>query len=65
MEEKSSYCQRIAAQCGQRAAESADENERNFLNRMRDNWLQVANGLERTRRATAHADRPKLGAATN
>jgi len=50
------YCQRLAAECAQRAQETEDAEEREFLNRMRDNWLQVAKGLQ------ALEDNEKLGA---
>jgi hypothetical protein len=46
MYERTSYCQRIASECGRRAEESTDEDVRTFLLRMRDNWLRVASGLE-------------------
>jgi hypothetical protein len=36
---------RLAAKCAQRAEETDNEEEREFLYRMRDNWLQVAAGL--------------------
>ncbi len=46
MDRQMGYCTRIAAQCGQRAEESSDEEVRVFLYRMRDNWLRVTNGLQ-------------------
>jgi hypothetical protein len=45
MYRKTEYCQRLAAECAQRAEETDNEEEREFLHRMRDNWLQVAAGL--------------------
>ena len=56
MGRKMEYCQRLAAECAQRAQETEDAEEREFLNRMRDNWLQVAKGLQ------ALEDNEKLGA---
>jgi len=49
MDRQTDFCTRIAAQCGQRADESGDEQVRAFLNRMRDNWLSVAKGLQGTK----------------
>jgi len=48
MDQRASYCHRIAVQCGRRADESSDDDVKKFLYRMRDNWLQVAEGLQRT-----------------
>jgi hypothetical protein len=45
MDQRTSYCHRLALECGRRAEESADEDVREFLYRMRDNWLRVASGL--------------------
>jgi hypothetical protein len=45
MYRKMEYCERLAAKCAQRAEETDNEEEREFLYRMRDNWLQVAAGL--------------------
>jgi hypothetical protein len=42
MGRKMEYCQRLAAECAQGAQETEDAEEREFLNHMRDNWLQVA-----------------------
>jgi hypothetical protein len=46
MEPQMVFCQRIAAECEQRARESTDDEVREFLFRMRDNWLRVARGLQ-------------------
>jgi hypothetical protein len=46
MEPQMAFCQRIAAECEQRARESTDDEVREFLFRMRDNWLRVARGLQ-------------------
>jgi hypothetical protein len=46
MDRQTSYCHRIALECGRRAEKSTDEDVRQFLYRMRDNWLRVASGLD-------------------
>jgi hypothetical protein len=46
MDEKMNYCQRLAAQCQQRAQESADADVREYFRRMQQNWLRIAAGLE-------------------
>jgi hypothetical protein len=46
MDEKMNYCQRLAAQCQQRAQESTDADVREYFRRMQQNWLRVAAGLE-------------------
>jgi hypothetical protein len=44
--EQMSYCQRLAAQCQQRAQESTDADVREYFRRMQQNWLRVSAGLE-------------------
>jgi hypothetical protein len=46
MERQIDYCERVAAECARRAEETDEKEEREFLYRMRDNWLRVASGLQ-------------------
>jgi hypothetical protein len=46
--EQMNYCQRLAAQCQQRAQESTDADVREYFRRMQQNWLRVSAGLEAT-----------------
>jgi hypothetical protein len=46
MNEQMNYCQRLAAQCQQRAQESTDADVREYFRRMQQNWLRVAAALE-------------------
>ena len=58
MDEKMNYCQRLAAQCQQRAQESTDADVREYFRRMQQNWLRVSAGLEA---AKAPQPSPKSG----
>jgi hypothetical protein len=44
--EELNYCQRLAAQCQQRAQESTDADVREYFRRMQQNWLRVSAALE-------------------
>jgi hypothetical protein len=46
MERQIDYCARVAVECARRAEETDEKEEREFLYRMRDNWLRVASGLQ-------------------
>jgi hypothetical protein len=46
MDRMAEYCWRMAAECTQRAEESADPEVRKFFCRMRDNWVSAANREE-------------------
>jgi hypothetical protein len=46
MKRQIDYCARVAAECARRADETNENEEREFLYRMRDNWLRVASGLQ-------------------
>jgi hypothetical protein len=44
--QQKTFCERIAAQYEQRAEETTDKDVREFLRRMRENWLKIASRLD-------------------
>jgi hypothetical protein len=56
--EQMDYCQRLAAQCQQRAQESTDADVREYFRRMQQNWLRVSAGLEAAKASPSSPPHP-------